>query len=154
MFQQIIASVAFAVALAPGPSLNDRLHAILADVANQPRTTSTANVPTVQVGISKTSDALAASAYCPTKRVMPSRLFRYGAQLLNAIVVGNAVRRGSYSHILFHSSTGGYALQYAAIDLVTDRLDRHASCDVQAKINAIFGLGALYNARQTEFPKR
>lgn len=152
LFQQFFGSFALAATLLPGPSLNDRLHAILADVANQPRTVATDTVPAVHVGDSKTDPALS-DASCPVKRVMPSRLLRYGAQLVNALVVGNAVRRGSYAHVLFHGSIGGYALQYAAIDLVTDRLDRRAACDVQAKINAIFGLGALYNAAQTEFPK-
>lgn len=152
MFHQLLGSVALAVTLLSGSSLNDRLHAILADVAAHTRTVATATVP-AEVGVSNPAAAPADSSICPTKRVMPSRWFRYGAQLINALVVGNAVHRGSYGHVLFHGSTGGYVFQYAAVDVLTDRLDRRASCDVQAKINAIFGIGTLYNTGQTEFPK-
>ena len=151
MFQQVIAGVALAVTLLPGASLNDRLHAILADVTVQHvRTVMTQTVP---LGERLDLARQPVVPSCPAKRVSPSRWMMYGAQLINALIVGNAVRHGSYGRVLGNGSPFNYTVDYAALDLVANRLDRHSNCGWQERINAFFALGAIYNAGATEFPR-
>ncbi len=90
---------------------------------------------------------------CDRKVVHTSRWLEVGAQLVNTLIVSNAVRHGSQARMLAGGSVIGLAAQYAAIDFATDQLDRQASCKVRAAINAFFGLGAIYNASKAEFPK-
>jgi len=148
LFQKLFLGVALAVTSFPGASHSDLLHATLADAAAQPPRTATQR--TAPVGVHLGHDG---PTTCPAKRVAPSRWMMYGAQLINALIVGNAVRRGSYGHVLGNGSPVGYLVDYAALDLVANRLDRHSSCGWQKRINAFFALGAIYNAGATEFPK-
>lgn len=131
----------------PAPSLNERLGAIVASVAAAPQIVQRAPITIAQVSAPTTQ------ATC-NQRVQPSRLLRYGAQLVNAFIVGNAIHRGAQARgPLGTASTAGYVLEYGALDFLVDRLDARASCKTQSTINSIFALGALYNAGQTEFPK-
>lgn len=148
MISIILAALTISSAPTPMPvsSLNVRLRQVIQSVASAPRVDPLASL-SPHVSLTEPPP------HCRATHIRASRLFRFGAQLVNAFVVGNAVRHGAHGHVFGNGSPLGYAAEYAALDLLVDHLDRRASCDVQAKLNAFFGLGALYNAKQTEFPK-
>lgn len=146
MLKAFFAALIFAVTTPPQSStaVNARLQEILASATVQPAPSAT---PSVAIATTQAPS-------CVQTEVQPSRYLRYAAQFVNALIVGNAVHRGSQGRVLGSASPLGFIGEYALLDTGVDLLDRRTSCDVQAKINAIFGIGALYNAAQTEFPKQ
>jgi len=130
--------------------VNDHLRSILTSIASA---TQPAARPQATPPMSVTLMDKFTTIGCSPRKVRPSRLLRYGAQLVNAFVVGNAVRHGSYGHVLGGASPAGYIGEYVVLDLLIDHIDHRMNCETQNKLNALFALGAIYNAGQTQFPR-
>jgi hypothetical protein len=85
--------------------------------------------------------------------VGPVRYATYGAQIVNAFVVSNAVHQGSRGGTVFGgTSSSSYLAELAAEDAIAGMLTRHASCGTKVLVNGVLGASAIINAVNTKFP--
>lgn len=84
----------------------------------------------------------------------PVRYATYGAQIVNALVVSNAVRQGSRGGTIFGgaSSSPSYLAEFAVEDVIASMLTRRASCSTKILANGVLGGSAIVNAVNTKFP--
>jgi hypothetical protein len=80
--------------------------------------------------------------------------FVYGAQVLNAFVVSNAVRQGSRGATFFGTSrsVAPYIGEQAAEDVFVRYVTRRWDCRGRSITLGILGGSALVNTSETEFP--
>jgi hypothetical protein len=79
----------------------------------------------------------------------------YGTQIFNALVVSNAVNKGSHGVTIFGTSrtVWPYLGELGVEDFVVRNITRRWSCKERSLVQGALGASALNNAANTEFPR-